>query len=193
MRLSVLGIACSPRRNGNTTSLLLEGMRTAQAEGHITELVYLSDLKINPCQGCGACSAKGICVIKDDIPMLQEKLIQSDRLIIAAPIYFMGVNAQTKLMIDRMQTFWARKYLLNQSLIKPSGPERIGIFLSTAGTQLPNVFECAERTIKTFFHMLDIQYGESCLYSGVDKVGEIEESPQSFEEVRKATQTLLLS
>jgi multimeric flavodoxin WrbA len=43
MTLSVLGIACSPRRNGNTTRLLLEAMKTAQVEGHRTELVYLSE------------------------------------------------------------------------------------------------------------------------------------------------------
>ncbi|SHH84678.1 NADPH-dependent FMN reductase [Desulfosporosinus lacus DSM 15449] len=193
MSLSVLGIACSPRRNGNTTKLLLEAIRTAQDEGHSTELVYLSDLKINPCQGCGACSAKGICVINDDILKLQERLIHSDRFILAAPIYFMGVNAQTKTMIDRMQTFWVRKYLLNQTLLNPAGPDRIGLFISTAGTRLPNVFECAERSIKTFFHMLDIQYSQACLYSGVDKVGDIEASPASLEEVRKATQALLIS
>lgn len=193
MALSVLGIACSPRRNGNTTKLLLEGVKTAHAEGHITELVYLSDLKMHPCQGCGACSDKGICVINDDIPKLQEKLIHFDRFLLAAPIYFMGVNAQTKIMIDRMQTFWARKYLLNQTLVKPSGPERIGMFISTAGTQLPNVFDCAERSIKTLFHMLDIRYSQPYLYSRIDKVGDIEKSPTSFEEIRKATMRLLIS
>jgi len=191
MALSVLGIACSPRRNGNTTRLLLEGFKSAQAAGHITDLVYLSDLKINPCQGCGACSAKGICVINDDIPKLQEKLINFNRFILAAPIYFMSVNAQTKTMIDRMQTFWARKYLLKQTLVNPAGPERIGLFISTAGTHLPNVFDCAERSIKTLFHMLDIRYSHACLYSGVDNVGDIEESPTSFEEVRKAINALL--
>jgi len=192
MALSVLGIACSPRRNGNTTRLLLEGMKIAQTEGHKTELVFLSDLTINPCLGCGACSAEGVCVIKDDIPKLQEKLTNADRLILAAPIYFMGVNAQTKIMIDRMQTFWARKYLLNQTLVRPSGPERSGIFISTAGTQLPNVFDCAERSVKTFFHMLDIKYAQSCLYSNVDKAGDIEKSLSSFIEVREATQALLI-
>ncbi|EHQ90045.1 flavodoxin family protein [Desulfosporosinus youngiae] len=191
MALSVLGIACSPRRNGNSTRLLLEGMKTAQSEGHITELVYLSDLNMSPCQGCGACSAKGICVIKDDIPKLQEKLISFDRFILAAPIYFMGINAQAKIMIDRMQTFWARKYLLNQTLIRPSGPERSGIFISTAGTQLPKVFDCAEGSVKTFFHMLDIEFKQSCVFSKVDKIGDIDEFPESFEEVRKTTQSLL--
>ena len=193
MTLSVIGIACSPRRNGNTNRLLLEAMRTTQSEGHSAELVYLSDLNINPCQGCNACSAKGICVIKDDIPKLQEKLIQADRVILAAPIFFMGVNAQTKIMIDRMQTFWARKYLHHQSFIKPSGPERIGLFLSAAGTKKADVFKCAERSIQTFFHMLDIKYAQPCLYPGIDQAGEINEHPTAFDEVRKATQELLKS
>lgn len=193
MTLSVLGIACSPRRNGNTTRLIEEAMKSAQAEGHPTELVYLSELNINPCQGCNACSAKGICIIKDDIPKLQEKLIQADRVILAAPIFMMGVNGQTKIMIDRMQTFWARKYLLHQSLIRPAGPERIGLFLSTAGIKKEDVFMCAERSIQTLFHMLDIRYAQPCLYHGIDKAGEIKDHPTAFDEVWKATQALLIS
>ncbi len=192
MTLSVLGLACSPRRNGNTTRLLLEAMDSAKAEGHTTELVYLTDLNIHPCQGCGACSDKGICVIKDDIPKLQEKLIQADRLILAAPIFMMALNAQTKIIIDRMQTFWALKYLHHQTLINPSGFERVGLFLGAAGTKKPDVFDCAERSIKTLFHMLDIRYAQPCLYSGIDKAGEINEHPTAFGEVRKATQALMI-
>lgn len=193
MVLSVLGIACSPRRNGNTTSLLLESMKAAQDAGHFTEIMFLSELNISPCRGCGACSAKGICIINDDIPKLQDKLINFDRFIIAAPIYFMGINAQAKMMIDRMQPFWARKYLHQQSISSPSGVKRAGMFISTAGTKLPNVFECAERSIKTLFHMLDIEYAQPCLFSGVDKAGEIAEFPDSFDQVRRQTKTQLLS
>lgn len=193
MSLVVLGIACSPRRNGNTTRLLLEGMEVARAEGHTTEIVYLSDLRITPCQGCNACSIDGTCVIKDDVLLLQEKIINSDRLMIAAPIFFMGVNAQTKILIDRMQPFWALKYLHHKSFFLPSGLKRPGLFISAAGTQKPDVFACAERSIKTFFHMLDIQYTKPCLYSGVDKVGEIDEYPTYLDEVRKTTQEFLIS
>ena len=191
MTLSVLGIACSPRRNGNSTRLLLEGMETAKAEGHTTELVYLADLKINPCQGCNACSAKGICVIKDDIPKLQEKMVQADRLILAAPIFMMGLNSQTKIMIDRMQTFWALKYLHHQSIVNESGNERVGLYLGAAGLKKPDVFDCAERSIKTLFHMLDIRYAKPCLYSGIDQAGEIIEHATALNDVRKATQALV--
>ena len=105
----------------------------------------------------------------------------------------MGVNAQTKIMIDRMQTFWARKYLHHQSLIKPSGPERIGLFLSAAGTKKVDVFTCAERSIQTFFHMLDIRYARPCLYRGIDQTGEINEHSTALDDVRKSTQALLIS
>ncbi|AET68793.1 multimeric flavodoxin WrbA [Desulfosporosinus orientis DSM 765] len=192
MALSVLGIACSPRRKGNTTNLLLESINAAQEEGHHTEVVYLSELNMSPCRGCGACSAKGVCVINDDIAILQDKLIVLDRLIIAAPIYFMGVNAQAKIMIDRMQPFWARKYLHQQSIVNPSGEKRAGMFISTAGTKFPYVFECAERSIKTLFTMLDIEYSQTCLYNGVDKAGEIADYPDFFAEVRRKTETLLM-
>jgi multimeric flavodoxin WrbA len=192
MTLSVLGIACSPRRNGNSTRLLLEAMETAKAEGHTTELVYLSDLKINPCQGCNACSADGICVINDDILQLREKLIQADRLIIAAPIFMMGLNAQAKIIIDRMQPFWALKYLHHQTLKNPSGYERVGLYLAASGLKKPGVFDCAERSIQTFFHMLDIRYAQPCLFGGIDHAGEINEHPTAFDDVRKATQALLI-
>lgn len=191
MGFTVLGIACSPRRKGNTTSLLLESMNTAQAAGHHTEVVFLSELIMSPCRGCGACSDKGVCVINDDLTKLQDKLIGLDRLIIAAPIYFMGINAQAKIMIDRMQPFWARKFLHQQSIVNPSGNKRAGMFISTAATKFPYVFECAERSIKTLFTMLDIEYSQTCLYSGVDKAGEIANYPDSFPEVRRKTKTLL--
>lgn len=130
---------------------------------------------------------------KDDIPELQQKLIQADRVIIAAPIFMMGVNSQTKIMIDRMQTFWALKYLHHQSLIKASGPERIGLFLSAAGTEKVDVFKCAERSIQTFFHMLDIRYAKPCLYPGIDQAGEINEHSTALDDVRRATQSLMTS
>jgi hypothetical protein len=94
-------------------------------------------------------------------------------------------------MLDRMQTFWARKYLQHQSLIKPSAPERIGLFLSAAGTKKVDVFKCAERSIQTLFHLLDLKYAQPCLYPGIDQAGEIDEHPTAFDEVRLATQALI--
>lgn len=192
MGLKVLGIACSPRSLGNSTWLLKQALQVVQAEGHESEMVELARLNFSFCQGCNACSANGVCVFHDDIIELQEKLVAADRLILAAPIFFMGLNAQAKAMIDRMQPFWAKKYLHHEAIV--ADPERLprqGLFLSTAGTHKKDVFQCANRVVRTFFHMLDIQYAGECVYPGVDEAGEIARHPQAMEEVKAATLRLL--
>ncbi|GAB6174618.1 flavodoxin family protein [Paradesulfitobacterium aromaticivorans] len=192
MELSVLGLACSPRRHGNTTILLHHAMEHVKALGHKGETVFVADLNFSQCEGCGACSAKGVCKFKDDIQVLSERLLAVDRLIIAAPIFFMGVNAQTKAMVDRMQPFWAKKYLLQEPIIEdPTRLLRRGLFISAAGTKREDVFACAEHTVRTLFNMLEIKYAGGCLYKGVDQAGEIKEHPTAFAEVEQAVAELL--
>lgn len=192
MALQVLGIACSPRSRGNSTWLLKQAMQVVRDEGHRSETIELRNLHFSFCQGCNACSAKGVCMFQDDIAGLQEKLVTADRLILAAPIFFMGLNAQAKAMIDRMQPFWAKKYLHHEAIV--STPERLprkGLFLCTAGTSKKDVFQCATKVVRTFFHIIDIQYAGECLFPGVDAAGEIAENLRAAEEVREATLRLL--
>lgn len=192
MELSVLGLACSPRRHGNTTILLHHAMEQVRALGHRGETVYVTELDFSQCQGCNACSVKGICKFKDDIQVLSERLLAADRIILAAPIFFMGVNAQTKAMVDRMQPFWAKKYLLKQPIIEdPSRPPRRGLFFSAAGTNREEVFDCAKKTVQIFFNMFDIKYAGDCLYKGVDDAGEIRRHATAFAEVKQAVTELL--
>lgn len=184
MPLKVLGIGGSPRRNGNTDRLLRHAMNTLDQAGCSTEILYIRDLNYSPCLGCNACSKTKRCVQKDDLQFLQERLIAADRIVIAAPIFFMGINAQMKAVIDRMQPFWALKYVFKERLIQdPARPPRQGIYLSAAGTQFPDVFDCAVRSVKNLFHVLDIDYFGDCLYRGIDQAGDIEQHPTAFEEV----------
>jgi len=182
----ILGIAGSPRPNGNTDRLLKTAMQALHDEGYSTEIIYIRNLKYSPCLGCNACSKTGKCVQKDDIQYLQERLVAADRIIVAAPIFFMGLNAQMKAVIDRMQTFWALKYVFKQPVI--SDPERLpryGLFLSASGTHFKDVFACAERSIKNLYHVLDVKYYGGCFYSGIDQAGDIEKHPQALTEVRE--------
>lgn len=184
LTLHVLGIAGSPRHRGNTDRLLLHAMNTLEKAGYSTETLFIRDLKYSPCMGCNACSKTGKCVQKDDLQFLQERLIEADRIIVAAPIFFMGINAQMKAIIDRMQPYWALKYIFKEPVIKdPNRIPRSGLFLSTAGTHFPDVFDCAERSIKNLFHVLDIHYTGACLYRGIDQAGEIELHSSALQEV----------
>ncbi|HHU30493.1 MAG TPA: flavodoxin family protein [Firmicutes bacterium] len=106
----VLGISGSPRRNGNTEILLDEALKSAGEAGADTEKVILQKMKFSPCIACGSCDNTGICVLKDDMQELYEKIIAADALIVSTPIYFYNVSACLKAAIDRAQALWARRY-----------------------------------------------------------------------------------
>jgi len=78
---------------------VLEG---AKASGADVELVDACKLKIDYCNACDVCYAKGLCIHEDDFEGLYRKMLDSDGLILASPVYFRSVTAQLKTLIDRM-------------------------------------------------------------------------------------------
>ena len=99
----VLAVLGSPRRNGNSACLAEQVMSGARSLGATTETVYLHELEIKPCDACDLCEGDTYtgCVIDDDMQMLYPKIIEADAIVIASPIYWFTVSAQTKLFIDR--------------------------------------------------------------------------------------------
>jgi len=188
--LRVLGIAGSPRRDGNTALLLAEVMRGAESRGAEVKTIVLNDLDISPCQHCDACFEAGECKIKDDMQMVYKELERADRIVLASPVHFMGVTAQTKAMIDRCQALWARKYILKQP---PLGNERErkGLFVSVGGMKLANLFEPALATVKALFKVLDIAYAGELLFPGIDKKGAIKNHPDALKQAFLAGQKLV--
>ena len=168
-KIKVLGIAGSPRRDGNTDRLLQQVIAGASSEGAKTKTVVLSDLNISPCRHCDGCIKTGKCVIDDDMQWLHADLREADRVVLASPIFFMGVTAQAKAMIDRCQALWVIKYVLKIPLALKSDKERSGIFVSVGGTKLHNLFEPAKATVKSWFTTLDIGYAGELLFSGIDE------------------------
>lgn len=99
----VLILLGSPRKNGNSSGLAQAIQKGAATAGAAVENVYLNGLHIRPCQACYTCQkpdAKG-CRIEDDMQTLYPKLIQADAWVIASPVYWFTVSAQTKLFMDR--------------------------------------------------------------------------------------------
>jgi multimeric flavodoxin WrbA len=143
------------------------------AEGVNTEVINLSKLKINPCFNCGGCDKEGICVQKDEMQDLFEKLVTYDIIILASPIYFMNVSAWTKKMIDRCQALWVCKYKLNKLPEKPR-EARKGIFLSVSGMTKYHVFDPAKLTVQSFFATIHVTYTGNLLFRGIDAKGDIE-------------------
>lgn len=187
----VLGIAGSPRRNGNTTVLLQEALQGAATKGAETRTVYLSELSISPCRHCDQCLEEGRCAVEDDMRWLSGELRGSDFLILASPIFFMGVTAQTKAMIDRCQALWVIKYVLKLPVALNHDGKRKGLFISVGNATLPDLFQPAIATVKSWFATLDIAYAGDLLFSGIDKRGDIVNHPTAMREAFLAGQRLI--
>jgi multimeric flavodoxin WrbA len=91
----------SPREHGNSSTLAEKAAEGAIAAGADVESFYLHNMDIRPCDGCDTCHETGVCVLMDDMQVLYPKLRETDAILIASPIYWFTISAQTKLFIDR--------------------------------------------------------------------------------------------
>lgn len=182
--LKVLGIMGSPRYDGNSDLLLESALKGAKEGGAVVEKIRLCDLNLSPCKECHGCDETGECVVEDDMQKLYPKLIAADRLYLASPIFFMGLPAQTKAMIDRCQCIWVRKYKLMQ-VIGKGMEERKGLFLSVGGSKNPEKFIGAVKTVKAFFATLDFSYEGELLIAGIDEKGAIEKHPTALKDAKE--------
>ena len=182
--IKILGIMGSPRYGGNSDLLLDNALKGAKESGAEIEKIRLCDLNISPCSECHGCDDTGECIQNDDMQLIYPKIIKADRLFLASPIFFMGISAQTKAMIDRCQCIWVRRYKLKQTIGK--GREfRKGFFISVGGSKNPEKFIGAVKTVKAFFTSLDFTYEKELLIAGVDEKGAIANHPTALDEARK--------
>ena len=101
-RMNILVLSGSPRKGGNT-DLLVDAFVKGASPKHHVEVVSVHDYKINPCMGCNACFRREDhnCCQKDDMQIVYEKMAKAEMLVIASPVYFYGLSAQLKTVIDR--------------------------------------------------------------------------------------------
>ncbi|MFH1090389.1 MAG: flavodoxin family protein, partial [Pseudomonadota bacterium] len=103
--MKILGLMCSPRKGGNTEILMNEALEGARSAGAETELIFVADKNIAPCDGCETCHKTGQCRTKDDMQDIYEKMEAADGIIFGTPVYFTNVSAQAKIIIDRTYAF----------------------------------------------------------------------------------------
>lgn len=101
MSKHVLVLSASPRKGGNSDTLCDEFIRGAKESGNQTEKIFLRNHKINYCTGCGVCNNTHVCVQKDDMEAILDKMVQADVIVMATPVYFYTMDAQMKTLIDR--------------------------------------------------------------------------------------------
>lgn len=168
----LIAIMGGPRRGHNTEKLLdkfLEGVRDSGEEVEIKK-VYVKDLDINHCTGCGYCEKTGKCFMSDDMDQLYKDFDEADGVVIASPIFFNSVTSYLKAMIDRCQIFWSSKYVLKKSSIDRS-KKRYGFFLSVAGAPEEHAeFYAAKAVIEYLFRSINTKYVGDIFVANTDEV-----------------------
>ena len=99
--MKIVGILGSPRKGGNTETLLDLALEEAQGKGTLTEKIALRDKAIAPCDGCLRCFKAGKCTTQDDAQEVYQAMLEADGIIWATPVYFWSMTSQTKTMMDR--------------------------------------------------------------------------------------------
>ena len=85
--------------------LVEEFARGAREAGHAVERVDVDRLRVRPCTGCVACGYEGPCAAHDDMQDLRAKLLAADMIVFATPLYYYGMSAQLKTVVDRFCAF----------------------------------------------------------------------------------------
>ena len=105
----------SPNRSGSTGVLTDEFTRGAEEKGHEVERIDVCHMNVHPCLGCVRCGYEGPCVQKDDVELIRQKLLRADMVVFATPLYYYGMSAQLKTVVDR---FCAYNSSLNRRHLK---------------------------------------------------------------------------
>lgn len=193
MPVNIIAVYGSPRRKGNTATLLRQAVQGAQDAGATVDEVVLRDLKISPCLEIYACKKEGECAIKDDFQMLRDKILASQGVILASPIFFYSVSAHTKIMMDRFQSLWVRKYWIDEMPYEKRVFKRKGLFISVGATQGKKLFEGVELSMRYFFDTLDMKLWRTLFYRGIDFEGDINRYPDYLTEAYESGRALALS
>ncbi|MFH1478301.1 MAG: flavodoxin family protein [Candidatus Omnitrophota bacterium] len=164
--IKVLGINGSPRIGGNTDILIDKALEGAKNRGASIEKVILNELEILPCQECDIMNDDGTCHVRDNMTGLYEKIKSCDVLILASPIFFGSLSAQTKTMIDRFQCLWRAKYILGKDI---RFTRKKGYFVSVEGSDREDFFINARSIVKNLFATISASYDGELFCPKVDR------------------------
>lgn len=179
--LKFIAFSGSPRKKGNSETLLAAIARGIELEGGSVELIRICDLHIGPCVGCGGCDKTGCCVIDDDMQNIYEKVVSARNIILASPIYFYALSSQMKMFIDRMQALWAKKQLLIAQGKWQIVSDKKGYFISVAATSGPKIFDGSKMCVQYAYDAMGFNYSGDFYVRGVDKRTDVLHNPEKLE------------
>lgn len=189
--IEIAAVYGSPRRKGNTSTLLKQAVAGAREAGASVIEIVLRDLKMSPCLEIYGCKEAGRCVIKDDYGEIEALLQRIDGLMLASPIFFYTVSAHTKILMDRCNSLWVKKYWIEKKPFCQKSYPRKGLFISAGSTKGKRLFEGALLSVKYFMDALDMQLWKSLVFRGIESEGQILDHPDALNDAYEAGKALV--
>lgn len=178
----IVAVYGSPRRGGNTAVLLKRAVAGARDAGADVDEVVLRDCKMSPCLEIYGCKKNGECAIKDDFQQVRDRILAGKGLMLATPIFFYTVSAHVKILMDRCQSLWVKKYWIDEVAFNDWEPVRKGLVISVGATKGKKLFDGMLLSMKYFFDVLDMELWDALLYRQLDFMGDVEKFPEYLDQ-----------
>lgn len=190
--IHIIAFYGSPRRQGNTAALLQQAAAGARSAGARVTEIMLRDLKMSPCLEIYGCKKNGRCVIKDDFQQVHDQLEQAQGIMLASPIFYYTVSAHLKILMDRCNAFWVKKYWIDKVAFNNQTPySRQALFIACGATGGKKLFDGALLSVKYFLDALDIGLWKALLYRHLDFAEDIQAHPEHLQEAYDAGASLV--
>ena len=168
----------SPNKNGSSNLLAKEFIRGVEETGHSIQIIDAAHANVHSCIGCIHCGYDGPCVQQDDVDGIRQKILAADMMVFVTPLYYYGMSAQLKTLIDRFCAF-------NSSIQRKKMKSAL---LAVAWNSDNWTFDALEAHYKTLVKYLNLKDMEMVLGAGCGALAMTQQSgfpKQAYELGRK--------
>ena len=167
-RMNKIVILVGSVRKGGNTELLANAFYEGAKQNNEVEIISVADYDVKPCVGCNACFERegNTCFQEDDMSIIYKKLYEANIIVIASPVYFYGLSAQLKAVIDRLHTPLRNKFVT----------KKLGLLL-VAGAKLPAVFDAIKLQYQLVLDFFGLEDAGMVLVNGVREKGDVKDNP----------------
>ncbi len=172
-KMKILVITGSPRKNGNSNTLADNFIKGAEEAGHNVVRFDSAFKNVHPCIACNKCGMNGQCAFKDDFEFVKENIVDADAVVFATPMYYFGISAQIKAVIDRF-------YAINGQIHVPKKAVLIMTYADTSAKEAQPIISHYE----TLLNYLGWSDAGKIIASGVWTEGSVNQTQypkQAFE------------
>lgn len=164
-KMKILVLTGSPRKGGNSSTLADNFTKGAKEAGHHVERFDAAFKNVHPCIGCNKCGMNGDCIFKDDFEFVRRHITDSDVVVFATPMYYFGISAQLKAVIDRF-------YAVNGKIHRP----KKAVLLMTYANTSPTEAEPIKKHYEVLLNYLGWQDAGQIIASGVWPAGAVNDT-----------------